>query len=150
MSSERPLRSEMLLTYESFSLDCSLVLHRHCRSTCDMPPRHEPPLQDGSIVARALSSRPASSSYRGYRFPFEIIAHCTWMYFRFCLSFRDVQEMMLERGIEVLHEAIRLWTLKFGGEYARRLRRQGRSGDMWYLERYFLRSTASRSTCGGR
>ena len=63
-------------------------------------------------------------SYPGYRFPAEIISHCVWLYFRFCLSFRDVQEMMLERGIEVSHEAIRLWTLKFGTEYARHLRRR--------------------------
>ena len=48
--------------------------------------------------------------YRGYRFPTEVIAHCKWLYFRFCLSFRDVQEMMLERGVEVSHEAMRLWT----------------------------------------
>ena len=47
-------------------------------------------------------------SYRGYRFPREIIAHYVWLYFRFCLSFRDIQEMMLERGVEVSYEAIRL------------------------------------------
>ena len=40
-------------------------------------------------------------SYRGYRFPREVIVHCVWLYFRFCLSFRDIQEMMLERGVEV-------------------------------------------------
>src|SRR5689334_25128209 len=67
---------------------------------------------------------PTAPSYRGYRFPAEIISHCVWLYFHFCLSFRDVQEMMLERGVEVSHEAIRLWTLKFGVEYARRLRRR--------------------------
>ena len=67
---------------------------------------------------------------RGYRFPREIIAHCVWLYFRFSLSFRDIQEMMLERGVEVSYEAIRLWCLRFGAEYARRLRRQrGRPGD---------------------
>ena len=43
----------------------------------------------------------AAPSYRGYRFPAEIISHCVWFYFRFCLSFRDVQEMMLERGVVV-------------------------------------------------
>ena len=42
-------------------------------------------------------------SYRGYRFPAEIISRCVWLYFRFCLSFRDVQEMMLERGVVVSH-----------------------------------------------
>ena len=52
---------------------------------------------------------PTGPSYRGYRFPREIIAHCVWLYFRFSLSFRDIQEMMLERGVEVSHEAIRRW-----------------------------------------
>ena len=78
--------------------------------------------------------------YRGYRFPSEIIAHCTWLYVRFCLSFRDVQEMMWERGVDVSHEAIQLWTLKFGGEYARRLRhRRGRCGDTWHLDECFVK-----------
>jgi len=80
------------------------------------------------------------ASYRGYRFPREIIAHCVWLYFRFSLSFRDIQEMMLERGVEVSHEAIRLWCLTFGAEYARRLRRQrGRSGDTWHLDEVFCK-----------
>jgi putative transposase len=79
-------------------------------------------------------------SYRGYRFPPEIIVHCVWLYFRFSLSFRDVQELMLERGIEVWHEAIRLWCLKFGSEYARRLRRRrGRLGDIWHLDEVFCK-----------
>ena len=79
-------------------------------------------------------------SYRGYRFPVEIISHCVWLYFRFCLSFRDVQEMMLERGVVVSYEAIRLWSLKFGGEYARRLRRrQGLCGDTWHLDEVFCK-----------
>ena len=79
-------------------------------------------------------------SYRGYRFPREIIAHCVWLYFRFCLSFRDIQEMMLERGVDVSHEAIRLWCLRFGAEYARRLRRQrGRAGDTWHLDEVFCK-----------
>jgi putative transposase len=62
-------------------------------------------------------------SYRGYRFPHDIIAHCVWLYLRVGLSFREIQRVMLKRGIEVSHEAIRLWCLKFGAEYARRLRR---------------------------
>ena len=79
-------------------------------------------------------------SYRGYRFPREIIAHCVWLYFRFCLSFRDIQEMMLERGVEVSYEAIRLWCLKFGAEYAKRLRRQrGRPGGRWHLDEVFCK-----------
>jgi putative transposase len=79
-------------------------------------------------------------SYRGYRFPAEIISHCVWLYFRFCLSFRDVEEMMLERGMQVSHEAIRLQTLKFGAEYARRPRRRiGGYGDTWYLDEVFCK-----------
>jgi putative transposase len=87
----------------------------------------------------------ASPTYRGYRFRAEIVAHCTWLYFRFCLSFRDVQELMLERGVEVSHETIRLWTLKFGAEYARRLRqRGGRCGDTWYLDEVFCQINGQR------
>ena len=80
------------------------------------------------------------TSYCGYRFPAQIIAHRVWLYFRFSLSFRDVQEMMLERGVEASHEAIRLWTLRFGTQYARRLRRgRGRPGDTWYLDEAFCK-----------
>jgi putative transposase len=60
------------------------------------------------------------------------------LYFRFSLSFRDIQEMMLERGVEVSYEAIRLWCLKCGADYARRLRRQrGRLGGTWHLDEVF-------------
>ena len=79
-------------------------------------------------------------SYRGYRFPIEIISHCVWLCFRFCLSFRDVQEMMLERGVVVSHEAIRLWCLKFGSAYARRIRHlQVHCGDTWHLDEVFCK-----------
>ena len=61
--------------------------------------------------------------YKGYRFPPEIISWYVWLYYRFSLSLRDVSELMLARGVEVSHEPIRLWTLRFGMEYARRLRR---------------------------
>jgi putative transposase len=79
-------------------------------------------------------------SYQGCRFPIEVIAHSVWLYFRFCLSFRDVQEMMPERGVEVSHEGIRLWTLKFGSDYARGLPRGGRGfGDTWHLDEVFCK-----------
>jgi putative transposase len=82
----------------------------------------------------------ASSIYRGYRFPGEIIAHCVWLYFRFSPSFRDIQEMTLEPGVDVSHETIRLWGLTFGAEYARRLRRRRvRSGDTWHLDEVFCK-----------
>jgi putative transposase len=53
-------------------------------------------------------------SYRGYRFPPEIISHAVWLYHRFCLSFRDVEDLLSQRGITVSYEAIRLGCLKFG------------------------------------
>ena len=78
-------------------------------------------------------------SYRGYRFPPEIIGHAVWLYHRFCLSFRDVEDLLAQRGITVSYEAIRLWCLKFGPEYARILkRREGRLGDTWHLDEVFV------------
>ena len=73
--------------------------------------------------------------YHGYRFPSEIISHAVWLYHRFCLSFRDVEELLAERGIIVSYETIRQWCRKFGPHYARKLkRRQGRLGDIWHLD----------------
>ena len=78
-------------------------------------------------------------SYHGYRFPPEIISHAVWLYHRFCMSFRDVEDLLVQRGITVSYEAIRLWCIKFGPEYARGLkRRQGRLGDTWYLDEVFV------------
>ncbi len=71
-------------------------------------------------------------TYHGYRFPPAIISHAVWLYHRFSLSFRDVEDLLAERGITVSHEAIRQWCLKFRPRYARSLRRrQGRLGDTW-------------------
>ena len=63
-------------------------------------------------------------SYKGVRFPAEIISHCVWLYYRFPLSLREVEEMMLARGVTVSHETIRQWTGKFGQAYANGLRRR--------------------------
>ncbi len=88
--------------------------------------------------------------YRGYRFPPEIIAHAVWLYHRFSLSFRDVEDLLAERGITVTYETVRQWCLTFGLEYARRLRRRrGRQGDTWHLDELFVRIQAGSSTCGG-
>jgi putative transposase len=65
-----------------------------------------------------------SVSYKHHRFPREIIAHAVWLYFRFPLSLRLIEEMVLERGIVVSYETVRRWALKFGPAYARRLRRK--------------------------
>ena len=78
-------------------------------------------------------------SYHGYRFPPDIISHAVWLYHRFGVSFRDVEDLLAQRGITVSYEAIRLWCLTFGSVYARRLkRRQGRLGDIWHLDEVFV------------
>ena len=70
-----------------------------------------------------------SISYKRHRFPLEIIANAVWLYVRFNLSLREVEEMMLERGIDVSYETVRRWTRKFGSLIARNLRRRaGHSG----------------------
>ena len=78
-------------------------------------------------------------SYHGYRFPPDIISHAVWLYHRFGVSFRDVEDLLAQRGITVSYEAIRLWCLTVGSVYARRLkRRQGRLGDIWHLDEVFV------------
>ena len=79
------------------------------------------------------------SRYLRHRFPPEIISHAVWLYHRDCLSFRDVEDLLAERGIIVSYETIRQWCGKFGLDYARRLkRRQGRLGDTWFLDEVFV------------
>ncbi len=78
--------------------------------------------------------------YRNHRFPVEIISHGVWLYYRFCLSYRDVEELLFVRGILVSYEAIRQWCRKFGQQYANQLRRRRpRPGDKWHLDEVFLR-----------
>ena len=82
----------------------------------------------------------SAPSYKGFRFPAEIISHCVWLYHRFPLSFREVEEMMLERGIVVSHETVRQWCVKFGQTYANGLRqRRARPGDKWHLDEVFIK-----------
>jgi putative transposase len=79
------------------------------------------------------------STYKGHRFPLEIISHAVWLYHRFTLSLRDVEELLAERGITVSYEAIRCWCIKFGLTYTRSLRRkQGRHGDIWHVDEVFI------------
>ena len=78
-------------------------------------------------------------SYHGYRFPPLIISHAVWLYHRFCLSFRDAEDLLAQRGITVSYETIRQWCRTFGPAYARSLRRRrGRVGDTWYLDELFV------------
>src|SRR5436309_3333684 len=79
---------------------------------------------------------PAFPSYAGHRFPAEIIAHAVWLYFRFPLSLRMVEDMLAARGIIVSHQTIRSWAEKFGRHFAREIRRRsaGCLGDKWHLD----------------
>ena len=80
------------------------------------------------------------SLYHRHRFPPEIISHCVWLYFRFALSFRDVEEMLAMRGVALTYETVREWCLKFGQTYANSLRRRAaRPGDRWHLDEVFLK-----------
>ena len=77
--------------------------------------------------------------YHGYRFPPEIISHAVWLYHRFCLSFRDVEDLLAERGIVVSYETIRSWCNKFGPAYARSIKkRRGPLGDTWYMDEVYI------------
>ncbi|GAC1534061.1 MAG: hypothetical protein NVS2B7_01790 [Herpetosiphon sp.] len=79
-------------------------------------------------------------SYRGFRFPSEIISHALWLYHRFSLSFRDVEELLFARGVAVTYETVRQWVRKFGQTYANQLRqRRPRAGDKWHLDEVLLK-----------
>ncbi len=78
---------------------------------------------------------PACPSYAGYRFPAEIISHAVWLYFRFPLSLRMVDELLAARGIIVSHETVRQWALKFGQVFANQTRRRlPAAGDKWHMD----------------
>src|SRR5918995_5731197 len=82
-----------------------------------------------------MNSPAAKSPYAGYRFPAEIISHAVWLYFRFPLSLRMVEEMLAARGIIVSHETVRQWALKFGQAFANRIRRRlPCAGNKWHLD----------------
>ena len=82
----------------------------------------------------------SGNPYRGHRFPKEIISYCVWFYFRFGVSFRDVEEAMAARGVMVSYETVRRWCDKFGTQYADSLRRRRtRTGDKWHLDEVFLK-----------
>lgn len=89
--------------------------------------------------------------YKVIRFPQEIISHVIWLYFRFSLTYHDIEELIAERGIIVTYETIRQWSQKFGQTYAKQLRsRRARPGDKRYMDEVFLTSMASPITGGGR
>jgi len=76
-----------------------------------------------------------SPLYRRHRFPGELISHAVWLYYRFLLSYRDVEELLAERGIAVSYETIRRWSRKFGQMFADGVRRRRpRPGDKWHVD----------------
>lgn len=82
----------------------------------------------------------AAATYKNHRYPIEIVARAIWLYFRFNLSLREVEEMLLERGIVVSYETIRRWCRKHGSDYARRLRRKvPTKNDVWHLDEVVVR-----------
>jgi putative transposase len=86
-----------------------------------------------------MKTNTIAPNYKGFRFPAEIISHALWLYFRFSLSFRDVEELLAQRGIVVTYETVRQWCLKFGQTYANELRRRRpHCGDKWHLDEVVL------------
>ena len=80
------------------------------------------------------------NTYKRHRFPPDIISYAVWLYYRFNLSHRDIEDLLAERGITVSREAIRLWCIKFGALYARRLKRKHRGyGDTFYIDEVFVK-----------
>ena len=80
-----------------------------------------------------------SNPYSGYRYSTEIVSHTVWLYFRFALSFREVEEWLAARGIGLSYETVRQWCRTFGQQYANAIRRrQGRPGDTWYMDEVFI------------
>ena len=80
------------------------------------------------------------SLYQRHRFPPDIIQHAVWLYHRFSLSFRDIEDLLAERGVTVSYETVRRWSTKFGPRYATPLRRRyGRYGDTWHVDEVFVR-----------
>ena len=87
--------------------------------------------------------------YRRHRFPPQIIQHAIWLYLRFTLSYRDVEELVAERGLDLSYETVRRWVLKFGPVIARRLRRRRpRPSIRWHLDESAPRTHDQQRECG--
>ena len=80
------------------------------------------------------------NTYKRHRFPPDIISYAVWLYYRFNLSHRDIEDLLAERGIIVSRESIRLWSIKFGAIYTRRLKRKhGDYGDTFFIDEVFVK-----------
>ena len=81
----------------------------------------------------------ARPGYRGYRFPPDIISHSVWLSHRFTLSLRDIEDLLVKRGVVVSNESVRRWCMTFGLDYARLVRNHhGHLGDVWYMDEVVL------------
>ena len=81
-----------------------------------------------------------SNIYAGYRYPAQIISHAVWLYHRFTLSFRDIEELLAARAIVVSYETIRQWCKKYGNIYCNPIKKKrGQLGDTWYLDEVFIK-----------
>jgi putative transposase len=89
----------------------------------------------------ALRVRAVADLYRGHRFPADVISQVVWLYFRFSVSYREVEEMMAWRGVQLTYETVREWCCKFGPYFAEELRRRNkrRLGSKWHLDEVFLK-----------
>ena len=86
------------------------------------------------------SDTPGINIYKRQRFPPDIISYAVWLYHRFNLSHRDIEDLLAERRISVSHESMRLWCIKCGSVFARRLRRKHRGfGDTFYVDEGFVK-----------
>jgi putative transposase len=85
-----------------------------------------------------MNEHASAPTYKRHRLPPAIIGHAVWLYFRFALSYRDVEELLAERGVIVTYETIRQWCRKFGQQYANTLRRRPQPGDKWHLDEVFI------------
>ena len=80
------------------------------------------------------------NTYKRHRFPPDIIFYAVWLYYRFNLSHRDIEDLLAERGIIVSRESVRLWCIKFGAIYGRRLKRKHRGyGDTFFIDEVFVK-----------
>jgi putative transposase len=89
------------------------------------------------------------NTYKRHRFSPDIISYAVWLCYRFNLSHRDIEDLLAERGITVSREAIRLWCIKFGAIYTRRLARKHRGyGDVFYIDEVFVKINECPPPCG--
>ncbi|MWN05263.1 DDE-type integrase/transposase/recombinase [Gilliamella sp. Pas-s95] len=82
--------------------------------------------------------------YQRHRYPAAIISHCVWLYYRFALSYRNIELIMMQKGISVTYESIHYWCVKFGTLYAKSLKKTKRYGDDVYIDEVFCKINGKR------